>query len=629
MKSALALLVVGFLLPGVGVAETWRSIGPPGGDVRALAADPSHPGVLYLGTADGVLYKSSDGGSHWDHPRPGFPLRGMSLDEIVVDGRGRVQVAYWEVSGGGGGFARSEDGGATFTLEEGIKGQSVRALAAFPRNPDVLAAGTLEGVFRSEDGGRSWQKLQAPPDVRNVESVAFDPENPEILYAGTWHLPWKTADGGKTWRPMHAGIIDDSDIFTLTVDRRSRSILYATACTGIYRSGDAGALWGRIQGIPSSSRRTRSFAQDPEHPEILYAGTTEGLWVSTDSAQSWHLATSKALVVNSVLVLPGSQIYLGCDGAGVLRSLDGGSTFAAVNDGFSERFVSAVLFDPATGRSLVGTWGDRQHGGVFARAGSVWRRLGVGLEGRDVLALSLFREAVWAGTDDGVYRFREGSGAWTREPLLVSGREVHARVVALASVPGALVAATEDGLYSKADPEGGWEVRTPASERGLLGVASSDKGLLLSATPLGIYRSANLGASWERVSSAPDPRIRALGFLPGSDTFVFAPSPTGLYRSHDAGKTWSRGGGGLPVSDIAGLAFHPDGKTLYASDFTWGGLFRSDDRGDTWVALPTDGLASDRIWTIAIDPKAPGAPLVAGRTGGLSEPGSPPLAATK
>jgi photosystem II stability/assembly factor-like uncharacterized protein len=462
-----------------------------------------------------------------------------------------------------------------------------------------------------------------------VESLAFDPENPEILYAGTWHLPWKTQDGGRTWSPMHAGIIDDSDIFTLTVDRRARSTVYATACTGIYRSPDGGGVWGRIHGIPASSRRTRSFAQDPEHPEILYAGTTEGLWVSTDSGQDWHLATSKALVVNSVLVLPGSQVYLGCDGAGVLRSLDGGSTFASSNDGFSERFVSAVLFDAATGRSLAGTWGDRQHGGVFARTGSAWRRLGVGLEGRDISSLALWRDAIWAGTDDGVYRFREGAGAWLREAPVAGGSEVHARVVALAALPSALVAATENGLFLKAGPDQPWEARTPASERGFLAVAASGKGLILCATPLGVYRSGDLGASWDRLTSAPDPGIRSLGFLPGSELVVFAPSPTGLYRSHDAGKTWSRGGGGLPVSDITGLAFHPDGKTLYASDFTWGGLFKSGDGGNTWVALPTDGLASDRIWTIAIDPRTPEAPLVAGRTGGLSEPGAPPLAATK
>ncbi|HWX25680.1 MAG TPA: hypothetical protein VN083_11580, partial [Vicinamibacteria bacterium] len=60
------------------------------------------------------------------------------------------------------------------------------------------------------------------------------------------------------------------------------------------------------------------------------------------------------------------------------------------------------------------------------------------------------------------------------------------------------------------------------------------------------------------------------------------------------------------------------GKTLYASDFTWGGLFRSLDGGDTWLSLPTDGLISDRVWAIALDPSSPDAPLVAGRMGGLS-----------
>src|SRR5439155_16886933 len=117
------------------------------------------------------------------------------------------------------------------------------------------------------------------------------------------------------------------------------------------------------------SRRTRSFAQSPDDLNRLFAGTTEGLWSSEDGALSWHLITQKDLIVNSVLALPGGLVLLGTEGAGVVRSTDGGATWFAANDGFSERFVSKVVFDRVGRRVLAGIWGDRRHGGVFAAPG--------------------------------------------------------------------------------------------------------------------------------------------------------------------------------------------------------------------------------------------------------------------
>src|SRR5687767_1027330 len=122
-------------------AQSWVAVGPPGGDVRSLAADPRDARRIYLGTSDGTLYRSDDGGRRWQRLSPGFPLRGVSLDDIVVTPSGVVLVGYWEVHGNGGGVARSVDGGRTFTQLEGVRGQAVRALALAPSNPDLIVAG--------------------------------------------------------------------------------------------------------------------------------------------------------------------------------------------------------------------------------------------------------------------------------------------------------------------------------------------------------------------------------------------------------------------------------------------------------------------------------------------------------
>ena len=625
LAHTLALVLMALAAPVLASAQTWIPVGPPGGDVRAMAADPRDPRIIYLGTSDGLLYRSDDSGARWRRLSPGFPRRGQSLDEIAVDSRGVVLVGYWEVVGSGGGVARSADGGNTFTILKGIEGQSVRALAIAPSNPQILAAGTIAGVFRSPDGGQSWARITPTDDadLRNFESVAFDPQDPNAMYVGTWHLGWKTADGGQTWAPMHAGMIDDSDVMTLTIDRWKPQVVYATACTGIYRSEDAAGRWSKIKGIPSSSRRTRAFAQSPDDQSRLYAGTTEGVWSSEDGSATWRLITQKNLVVNEVLALPGGLVLLGTEGAGVVRSTDAGHTWLASNEGFSERFVSKVAFDRVGRRVLAGIWGDRNHGGVFVSSGprGPWTRLGTGLEGREVLSLALLGRQPLAGTDDGLFVSDPDTGAWARMATVIDGVDVHPRVRdVLALPPRNLIAATSKGVLRSGD--GGRTWARPAlgltEEVSALAVSPNDIDVVVAATALGFFRSRDGGQSWQQVSAGfGGVQPHAVAFMPSDDRVLLATTGGGLYRSEDQGATWARVTGGVPYSDITGLAIHPDGRTIYASDFTWGGIFRSVDSGKTWERLPTDGLASDRVWTLGLDPAAPERLLVASPTGGL------------
>lgn len=634
LAGALGLLAL-LAVPSV-FAQSWSPVGPPGGDVRSLAVDPRNPQRLYLGTADGVLYRSHDAGHRWERVLPGFPRRGHSMDEMIVDPRGRLVVAHWDVAGSGGGVAVSTDGGDTFTVQKGIEGQSVRALAIAGANPDVMVVGAISGVFRSRDGGAHWERItpEGHAELRNVESVAIDPRNPDVLYVGTWHLPWKTADGGRTWNAIHTGMIDDSDVFTMTLDRRDPNRVFATACSGIYRSTDAAARWARIRGIPSSSRRTRAFAQDVVRPDTFYAGTTEGLWASADATVTWSLLTPKNLVVNAVVPLPDGSVLLGTEGAGVLRSTDAGKTWTASNEGFSERFVRRIVFDRAGSRVLVGIWGDRKHGGVLAAASprGPWTRLGAGLEGREVLSLAAHAGTIAAGTDDGVFVL-EANGAWKRLPTVIDRMEVSPRVHDLAVMPpGTLLAGTSRGLLRSTDGGLRWtRAAGPVGEVTAVGTTTDAPGLALAATALGFYRSGDGGTTWTQVSSGlGDAEAHSLAFLPRKPRVVYASARNGVYRSQDQGRTWARLSGGLPFSDMTGLAVHPDGRTMYASDFTWGGVYRSTDAGETWTRLPASGLVTDRVWAVGIDPASPERVLAASPAGGLhlfvDQPLPPPAA---
>jgi photosystem II stability/assembly factor-like uncharacterized protein len=621
------ILVLLFATSAAARAEVWAPVGPPGGDARALALDPRDPRVVYLGTATGNLYRSEDTGRSWKRQKPGFPLRGMSLDDIVVSPVGTLFVGYWSVSGSGGGVARSDDGGLTFTVLPDIAGQSVRALALAPSAPDIVVAGTLTGIFRSEDAGRSWSRISPKddPEIKNLDSLAVDPQDPQTIYAGTWHLPWKTTDGGRSWKQIHAGMIDDSDVMTLTLDRRSPQTVYATACSGIYRSTNGAGRWAKVGGIPASSRRTRAFAQDREAADTFYAGTTEGLWVSPNGTATWRLVTAKDLVVNAVVSLPGGALLVGADGAGVLRSESGALGWQRSNDGFSERFVSRIAFDLARGRLFATVLGDRHYGGVLAApsAAGPWDKLGAGLEGREALALDVLPGgAVLAGTDNGIFTTNGDGGPWRRLPTLIGGIEAQPRVTDVAGLSDSVfLAATSHGLMRSLNAGKTWQVQS----LGLGGAVSAvgrtkgQQGVALAATAFGIFRTADFGGAWTLVSE-PLGRssVHALQFLPGDDEVVFATTSEGLYRSPDQGRSWAPRGGGLPLIDITGLGLHPDGRTAFASAFKQGGVWRSDDAGQTWAAVATSGLLSDRIWALAVDPRGP-AILAAAATGGLHQ----------
>jgi photosystem II stability/assembly factor-like uncharacterized protein len=201
---------------------------------------------------------------------------------------------------------------------------------------------------------------------------------------------------------------------------------------------------------------------------------------------------------------------------------------------------------------------------------------------------------------------------------------MHPRVNDVVAYPGprglSIVAATSRGLLRSDDTGATWRqpaLGMPGQVTALAGAAGKP-GLLVAATALGFYLSHDGGERWSQVSPAVEGlEARRLAFLPGEERIVFATTGRGLFRSLDYGQTWRRSTGGVPFTDITGLAVHPDGRTLYVTEFSAGGIFRSRDGGETWSRLPTDGLLTDRAWTVALDPHSPDRVVVSSPSGGL------------
>ena len=404
--------------------KPWVAFGPDGGDARRIAPDPRDHAHLYLGTANGWIYESHNAGSSWTRLAQVGKRDDLVLDSIVVDAQdsSHLVVGAWVIDHPDGGLFFSYDGGATWTNQAEMRGQSIRALAASPSDPNILVAGTLQGVYRSSDGGKRWKRI-SPEDnaeIHNVESIAIDPKDPGIIYAGTWHLPWKTSDGGDHWGSIKQGIIDDSDVFSIIVDPVNPATVFASACSGIYKSLNSGERFEKIQGIPSSARRTRKLLQDPANLDVVFAGTTEGLFRSTDAGKTWIRTTRPEIIVNDVEIdaADPKRMLIATDRGGVLASEDGGDTFRSSNRGFSARQVTAIARDAKRPETIfVGVVNDKDWGGIFQsdNGGQNWIQRSDGLEGRDVFSIGQAPDGTMiAGTAHGLFRLDKLTLGWNR-----------------------------------------------------------------------------------------------------------------------------------------------------------------------------------------------------------------------
>ncbi|MEO8360759.1 MAG: hypothetical protein ABI672_12080 [Vicinamibacteria bacterium] len=626
----MAALTLGALLtvaPAKAEAMKFRPMGPQGGDVRSLARDPSDPRRLFAGTVDGILYSSPNAGTSWARLDPGFPLRGVSLDDILITEEGDLFVSFWKIDGTGGGVARSTDHGKSFKMiGAGLESEAVRGLARAPSKPSVFVAVTRNGVFRSTDEGLSFFRIspRTHADLKMVGSVAIDPRNENSILVGTAHLAWRTDDGGATWRPIQQGMINDSDVMTLTLDRREPTTVFATACTGIWRSRNSGSSWTKVLGIPSVSRRTRAFAQDQNRGNTFYAGTTDGIYMSDDDAKTFTRTTPAGLVVNALISLGGGRVVAGVEGEGMLLSTDFGRSWAPSNDGFRERLVRQIITDEARNRVLALTGADgARNSALFEldRAQELWRRIELP-DDREIRSMALFEDGqIILGTDDGVFLGTRAGPPWTRQVLTISGVDSHPHVDDVRIRGRRVFVATDAGLFASPDGGANWMLLRIGTTRSVVTLAIAANGRVVVATPLAVY-SAGDDLQFQQVAAVGIRGLKRLDFAPGSDVKVFAATSYGLLVSNDAGQSWYNTE--APLGRVTGLVQHDDRRTVYIADADLKTIFVSRDGGHLFWPLEAEGLPSQRTFALAIESATrkgggPARLIVAASGGGLLE----------
>jgi photosystem II stability/assembly factor-like uncharacterized protein len=595
-------------------AQVWQAMGPAGGDVRALATDPAHPELLYLGTTDGAIFTSRAAGADWEPLGVVGENHNAVVTAILVDPRNsaRLYVATWtrEAAGEGGGVFLSSDGGATWR-DSGLAGHAVRALAQAASDPAMLVAGALDGVFQSRDSGETWQRITPAGDaeLRNFDSLAIDPRVPQIIYAGTFHLPWKTVDGGAHWSAIHAGMIDDSDVLSLVTERENPRRIFASACSGIYRSDDAGAAWEKLEGIPYSARRTPVIRQDAARPEILYAGTTEGLWKTVDGGASWRRISPRSWVINSMVILPGnggeSRVLLGTEQHGVLASDDGGASFHASNEGFHHQRIVSLAVDARDAERAAAVLENAPDALLVTEdGGTSWAPMSAGLDEEAVRQIFTSPAGWWVAlASGGLARFDAQRNSWTRIGV-VSGssavnsardlvgskdelRSFRAAVNDMFFGDSAWFAATEQGLFVSRDSGRSWaEVRFGPGELPVGSVrASRDAQQIRLVSSGGMIFSEDAGRTWAW-HDLPLESGGAIRLEWTSGNILLAAARTGLYVSRDSGISWAKAQAGLPGGLADGMLTGPE---FWLVSVRAAGLYISRDEGATWARVKRSG----------------------------------------
>lgn len=304
----------------------WRGIGPyRGGRTRAVAGVPSQPNVFYIGVCNGGVWKTEDFGHTWqpifDHEPTGSigaVAVAPSDPNIVYVGSGeglhRPDLSV------GDGIYKSADAGKTWTHLGLRDGQQLRQFAIDPRNPDKVLVAVVghpygpnpeRGIFRTTDGGQTWEKVLYKDENTGGSDVLFDPSNPDIAYASLWEAregPWengewngfnggifKSIDGGKTWTQLTKGLPAGIIQANLAIAPSMPNRLFATVAhkdgVNLYRTDDGGETWAIITKDPRPAGRIGGGdlsvpAVDPKNPETLYVASTV-TWRSTDGGKSW------------------------------------------------------------------------------------------------------------------------------------------------------------------------------------------------------------------------------------------------------------------------------------------------------------------------------------------------------
>ncbi len=671
----------------------YRLVGPyRGGRSAAVTGVPSQMLVHYMGTTGGGVWKTSDGGQSWNNISDGFfggSIGAVAVSEwdpnvIYVGGgektlRGNVSHGY--------GMWKSVDAGKTWKSIGLEDSRHIPRIRIHPRNPDLVYAAALghlfgpsdeRGVYRSQDGGETWERILFVSDEAGAVDLHMDPGNARILYAAMWNVDrtpyslnsggpgsslWKSTDGGDTWNELTGqdnGLPKGTlGIIGVTVSPVNPDRVWAIVEAeegGVYRSEDGGENWKRINSDRNLRQRawyyTRIYA-DTQNEDMVYV-LNVAFWRSKDGGETYDRIRTPHGDHHDLWIDPNnaSRMVIADDGGGQV-SFDAGDNWSSYDDnqptaqfyrvttdnnfpyriyggqqdnstvrilhtssGRSERdwestaggesaWIAPHPDDPdiVYGGSYGGYLQRRNHRTGESRNISVWpdNPMGHGAEDytyrfqwnfpikfsrHDSNVLYAAAQVLFKTTNEGK-TWEAISGDLTRNDpstLKSSGGpitqdntsvEYYATIFAVeeGSEPGVIWAGSDDGLiHITRDAGATWTNVTPPGRimpewimiNDMVAHPSEPGGLYVAATMYKsddfapyLYKTTDYGASWTRITDGIDEQhfTRAIQPDPEREGLLYAGTESGMYISFDDGDNWTSFQQNLPIVPITDLAW--------------------------------------------------------------------------
>lgn len=592
MTKYQVVLLISILALIAGADENiWSTNGPYDACVTTIAVDPTDCNFLFIGTVENGMFYTTDSGENWNH-----------VDSDVLP-------------------------------------RTIRNIVFNPQHPDTIWAATIHSCYRSVNHGVDWELIYFSAGWHyEINALAIHPVWTNIIFVGGPFfsgINYVSYDGGQTWERLSLTLIVAENF---VIDPIDDSTIYATSHTStsrksVYKSVDLGATWLNIHGNLDTATTIYDLAVDQVDNSVIYVCGND--WTSSDrcvyksinGGESWTNISPEGLIsdrVFSIYVSPQDHntVFICTLANGVLRSTNGGGTWAEVNDGLTGRRIKRIEYDPVSGIYYLGTY----YNGIYRSItnGSSWEKISYNIPNTNcndyaIVPNNPAKQFVCA--QNGLYATSDSGLSWEYVDILLPDYNRATTCIAIDPFNSnnifvgvsstyyrchnSVVARSENGgvgweAFAEGFPDIEWFNKIDIGHY-------DGRTTIFLASDHGLYKSDDYGENWYRDISIPRDLCVASDISPADNDCIYIGGYNG-YGSADGGESWHELNMPVVGGFINEITCHPyNPQEVYMCIFG-NGVYKSIDAGQNWVNI-TNNLPYESDYILfsglAINPHNP------------------------